>query len=83
MIDSLKKTRTIFGKVSGISMNKTITVEFDRKVRAPLYGKLIKKSTKLIVHDESNKCKIGDEVEIRETKPYSKLKSWCLVKVLN
>lgn len=64
--------------VSGGKMNKTIVVKVTRRVKHPLYGKIITKSTKLHVHDEDNLCKEGDEVVIAETRPISKMKSWTL-----
>ncbi len=64
-------------------MDKTVTVMIERKVKHPLYGKYIKRSTKLHVHDENNECGIGDIVSIAECRPISKSKSWTLVQVTN
>jgi small subunit ribosomal protein S17 len=63
-------------------MDKTVTVLVERKVAHPIYGKYVKRSTKLHAHDESNECKMGDTVSIEECRPLSKSKSWRLVKVL-
>jgi|TARA_B100000767_G_scaffold251864_1_gene255195 small subunit ribosomal protein S17 len=77
-----KKIKTLTGKVVSDKMNKTAVVLFERKVKHPKYGKYIKKSTKFKIHDENNKCKIGDIVTITEVRPISKDKSWKLVEVL-
>ncbi|MGB4844588.1 MAG: 30S ribosomal protein S17, partial [Ferruginibacter sp.] len=60
----------------------TITVSVERKVKHPLYGKFVKKSTKFHAHDEKNECSIGDTVKIMESRPLSKLKRWRLVEVV-
>lgn len=77
------KKKTLLGQVISDRMNKTIIVIVNRKVKHPLYGKFITRSTKYHVHDESNQCKLGDTVEITETRPYSKTKMWQLTSVLN
>jgi len=74
--------RTKQGSVVSDKMDKTITVLIERKVKHPLYGKFMKKSTKLHVHDENNECGMGDIVQIKECRPLSKSKSWTLVKVV-
>ena len=76
------QNRTIQGCVVSDKMDKTITVLIERKVKHPLYGKYIKRSTKLHAHDENNECKEGDLVSIAETRPVSKSKMWRLVKVI-
>ncbi len=63
-------------------MDKSATVLIERKVKHPIYGKFVKKSTKLHIHDENNECKVGDTVQISECRPISKTKSWTLVKVV-
>jgi len=73
--------RTLSGKVVSDKMNKSITVMIERRVKHPLYGKYIKRSTKLHAHDENNECNIGDTVTIQETRPLSKTKSWKLVSI--
>jgi len=81
-MEQSKKIKTLTGKVVSDKMNKTAVVLFERKVKHPKYGKYIKKSTKFKIHDEENKCKIGDIVTITEVRPISKDKSWKLVEVL-
>jgi len=84
MVEQAQSTekRTIQGRVVSNKMDKTITVMIERKVRHPLYGKYIKRSTKLHAHDENNECQEGDLVSVVETRPISKSKTWRLVKVL-
>ncbi len=77
---NLRKTRV--GKVVSDKMDKTIVVLIEDNVKHPLYGKIIKKSIKLKAHDENNTCRIGDKVEIMETRPLSKDKRWRLVEVI-
>ncbi len=77
-----KVLRTQTGSVISDRMDKTITVLIERKVKHPLYGKFVKKSTKLHVHDENNECSIGDVVRITECRPLSKSKSWKLVEIV-
>ena len=77
---NLRKTRV--GVVSSNKMDKTITVKVERKVKHPLYGKFLKKTTSFHAHDEKNECSIGDTVKISETRPLSKTKNWRLVEVL-
>ncbi|MDM8545909.1 30S ribosomal protein S17 [Candidatus Venteria ishoeyi] len=74
--------RTLMGRVVSNKMDKTVTVLVERKVKHPLYGKYIKRSTKLHVHDADNVCQEGDLVEIEQCRPISKSKSWRLCKVL-
>ena len=73
------KIRTLQGRVVSDKMDKSITVTIERKVKHPLYGKFVKRTTKLHVHDETNQCAEGDFVSIRECRPISKTKSWTLV----
>jgi len=77
-----KTARSLSGRVISNKMNKTITVQVDRRIRHPLYGKIVTRHTKLHAHDESNECKEGDLVQIEECRPLSKSKAWRLVKVL-
>ena len=70
------------GKVVSDKMDKTIVVLIEDNVKHPLYGKIMKRSIKLKAHDENNECKIGDKVEIMETRPLSKDKRWRLVEVI-
>lgn len=74
--------RTLTGTVTSDKMDKSITVMIERRVKHPLYGKFIKRSTKLHVHDEANECNAGDTVVIEQCRPISKTKSWKLVKVV-
>jgi small subunit ribosomal protein S17 len=76
----LRKTRT--GRVVSAKMDKTIVVEIERKFRHPTFKKVVVRTKKLYVHDEARSAKVGDEVEIVETRPLSKLKKWRLVHVL-
>ncbi len=69
------KIRTLQGRVVSDKMEKSIVVAIERMVKHPVYGKFIKRTTKLHVHDENNECGIGDKVEIRECRPLSKTKS--------
>lgn len=82
MSEQEKLLRTETGRVVSNKMDKTVTVLIERKVRHPLYGKYVRKSTKLHAHDESNECKEGDLVMIQEGRPLSKTKTWRLVRVL-
>ena len=75
-----RKTRV--GKVVSDKMDKTVSVLIERRVKHPLYGKIIRRSKKYLAHDESNQAKIGDTVEIQEGRPISKNKSWVLTKVV-
>ncbi len=68
--------------VTSNKMTKTITVAVERKVKHPIYGKFLKKTTRFHAHDEKNECNIGDTVKIMETRPLSKLKRWRLVEVI-
>ena len=77
-----KVLRTKTGRVVSNKMNQTITVLVERKVKHPIYGKYIRRSTKVHVHDEKNECNEGDLVAIAECRPISKTKSWRLVEVL-
>ena len=74
--------RTLVGTVSSSKMEKTVTVLVERKVKHPLYGKYVVKSKKYHAHDEANECGVGDKVEIAETRPLSKTKSWKVTRIL-
>lgn len=82
MSDKITKVRTITGSVVSNKMEKTITVIVERVVKHPVYGKYIRRSTKLMAHDEHNVCKEGDVVAITSCRPMSKNKSFKLVEVL-
>lgn len=77
-----KTVRTLTGRVSSDKMDKTITVLIQRLVKHPLYGKYVRRTTKLHAHDENNECREGDLVSIRQCRPLSKTKSWMLVEVV-
>ena len=77
---NLRKSR--IGVVRSTKMQKTISVAVERKVKHPIYGKFLKKTTKFHAHDEKNECTVGDIVRIMETRPLSKTKRWRLVEVL-
>jgi len=77
---NLRKTR--IGVVSSNKMDKTVTVKVERKIKHPLYGKFLKKTTSFHAHDEKNECSIGDIVKIMECRPLSKTKRWRLVEVV-
>ena len=74
-------TRTLSGKVVSDKMDKSIVVLIERKIKHPVYGKFVKRSTKMHAHDEANECRIGDTVTIKETRPVSKTKTWALESV--
>lgn len=77
---NLRKTK--IGIVTSNRMEKTVTVEIESKVKHPIYGKFVKKTTKFHAHDEKNECGIGDTVKIMEARPLSKTKRWRLVEVV-
>ncbi len=77
-----KAARTLSGKVVSSKMDKSVTVLIERRVKHPVYGKVINKSTKIKAHDENNDCNAGDTITIAETRPLSKTKSWTLVEIV-
>ncbi len=77
-----KRTRTATGRVVSNKMDKTITVLIERRVKHPVYGKYITRSSKIHAHDEGNQCGIGDTVTVAETRPLSRSKTWKLVEVV-
>ena len=79
---SEKVLRIQTGSVVSDKMDKSAVVLIERRVKHPVYGKFVKKSTKLHIHDENNECGVGDTVQITECRPISKTKSWKLVKVV-
>ncbi|MBB3047443.1 small subunit ribosomal protein S17 [Litorivivens lipolytica] len=81
MAEAASNARTATGKVVSNKMDKTITVLVERRVKHPVYGKYITKSSKIHAHDENNECKSGDTVTISETRPLSKTKSWTLLRI--
>jgi small subunit ribosomal protein S17 len=77
-----KRRKTFVGKVVSNKMEKTISVAVERRYRHPLYGKTLKRTSKLMAHDEKNECQIADTVRIMETRPLSRLKRWRLVEIV-
>ncbi len=83
MSEQQQINRVLQGRVVSDKMDKTVTVLVERKVKHPLYGKFIRRSTKVHAHDEANECGIGDTVMVEQCRPLSKNKTWRLVKVVN
>ena len=81
-VNQEKSQRTVMGKVVSDKMNKTIVVQIERKVKHPLYGKYVRRFSKMYVHDEDNACRIGDLVLIEHTRPLSKTKRWKLIEIV-
>ena len=77
-----KSTRTVEGRVVSNKMDKTVTVLVERVVKHPLYGKYVRRSTKLHAHDADNSCKEGDVVRVSECAPLSKSKNWRVVEIV-
>jgi small subunit ribosomal protein S17 len=82
MSEESKLVRTLTGQVVSDKMDKSAVVMVERKVRHPLYGKYIRRSSKLHVHDANNECRQGDTVTIQQCRPMSKTKSWTLLEVV-
>jgi small subunit ribosomal protein S17 len=74
--------RTVTGQVISDKMDKTVSVSVERLIKHPVYGKYIRRTTKVLAHDESNECKAGDRVTISECRPKSKRKAWQVVNVV-
>lgn len=81
-VTAQEPTRTVVGKVISNKMDKTIVVEVERKIKHPLYGKYVRRSSKMYAHDDKNTCQIGDLVRIANSRPISKTKHWVLVEVI-
>ncbi|MCY4428416.1 MAG: 30S ribosomal protein S17 [Halieaceae bacterium] len=81
MAELSNNARTATGRVISNKMDKTVTVLIERRVKHPVYGKYITRSSKVHAHDENNACAIGDKVTIAETRPISRTKSWKLLKI--
>jgi small subunit ribosomal protein S17 len=81
MTDTTKTVRTVTGRVVSNKMDKSITVMIERFVKHPIYKKFVKRSTKIMAHDASNECQIGDLVTVQESRPLSKRKTWALVTI--
>ena len=82
MSEENKVQRTIVGRVVSDKMDKTVSVAIDRLIKHPVYGKFIRRTTKVLAHVANNECKPGDRVAISECKPISKNKSWAVVEVV-
>ena len=82
MSDESKLSRTLVGRVVSDKMDKTVTVAIERRIKHPLYGKYVTRTSKLHAHDEENVCQEGDLVRVVESRPMSKSKSWQLVEVV-
>lgn len=82
MSERQASNRALIGRVVSNKMDKTVTVLVERRVQHPLYGKFIRRSTKVLAHDDTNECNKGDMVMVEQCRPISKSKSWRLVKVL-
>ncbi len=82
MNEEQTSNRTIQGRVVSDKMDKTITVLIERQVKHPIYGKFIRRSTKVHAHDANNECHIGDLVMVEQCRPLSRTKSWRLVEVI-
>ena len=77
-----KRARKVVGRVTSDKADKSAVVSIERVVKHGMYGKYIRRTTKLFAHDETNQCKLGDEVELEECRPVSKRKSWRVVQIL-
>ena len=82
MTEEKKSRRTIVGRVVSDKMDKTVSVAIERTIKHPMYGKYIRRTSKVLAHDAANECKSGDRVAISETRPVSKSKSWAVVDVI-
>ena len=82
MSEEKKIHRTITGRVVSDKMDKTVSVAIERKIKHPVYGKYIRRTTKVLAHDAENTCKTGDRVTISECRPLAKNKSWAVVDVV-
>ena len=82
MTEENKTRRTIVGRVVSDKMDKTVSVAIERLIKHPVYGKYIRRTSKVLAHDANNECKPGDRVAISECKPISKNKSWAVVDVV-
>jgi len=86
MSETIEKTgqrvRTLTGRVVSDGMDKTVSVSVERRVKHPVYGKYIRRTSKVLAHDENNECRVGDTVSIAEVRPLSKRKAWQMVKII-
>ncbi len=77
-----KTKRTVVGRVVSNKMDKTVSVAVERRIKHPVYGKYVRRTTRILAHDAGNECKEGDRVAISECRPISKHKSWTVVEVV-
>ena len=82
MSEQTQENRTLKGRVISDKMDKSVTVQIERRVKHPIYGKFIRRSTKVHAHDENNECRIGDVVVVEQCRPLSKLKKWRFIKLV-
>ena len=82
MSEDKKVHRTIVGRVVSDKMDKTVSVAIERLIKHPVYGKYIRRTSKILAHDAANECKLGDRVAISECRPISKNKSWSVVNIV-
>ncbi|HSM30761.1 MAG TPA: 30S ribosomal protein S17 [Woeseiaceae bacterium] len=80
--DTKKAQRTVVGRVVSDKMDKTVSVAIERLIKHPVYGKYIRRTSKVLAHDAANECKPGDRVAISECRPISKNKSWAVVNIV-
>jgi small subunit ribosomal protein S17 len=80
--EKISKKSNITGKVVSASMDKSISVAVERRIKHPLYNKYISKTTKIMAHDQNNDCKVGDIISLNEIRPISKRKSWALSEII-
>lgn len=82
MSEQTQENRTLQGRVVSDKMDKSVTVQIERRVKHPIYGKFIRRSTKVHAHDENNECRVGDVVVVEQCRPLSKLKKWRFIKLV-
>ncbi|HNP36608.1 MAG TPA: 30S ribosomal protein S17 [Woeseiaceae bacterium] len=83
MSEEKNTQRTLVGRVVSDKMDKTVSVAIERMIKHPVYGKYIRRTSKVLAHDAANECKPGDRVQIAECRPISKNKSWAVVNVVD
>ena len=79
MISNITHPRTLAGVIVSTKMNKTVVVEVERQVKHPVYGKYLRRHKRYLAHDETGKCQLGAKVQIRETRPLSRRKSFIVI----
>ena len=82
MASKQNSARTAIGRVVSNKMDKTVTILIERRVKHPMYGKYIRRTSKVLAHDANNECKPGDRVAISECRPFSKNKAWQVVNIV-